>query len=229
MKKLTPLHSRFNVIPRPDIANALHGMDVEGGYIDNAIWGRVHVSSPIQYATPAPRDSFAFGEIAAVGTPDELWKGPAPAKVGDIIGFDLWQIGHEFGAEAFYANARTFYTLPWGKALCRFVEGKPLPLTDWVMVEPDEVRTFRWLAGARLISAPGMMGGSVGTNTNSQTKVRGVVGEVLDEGGKVPPFAPRGWYAIYNPLDAVTIDLPGQGKRSFVRWGDIEQAVEDDD
>lgn len=229
MKKLTPLHSRFNVIPRADIANALHGMNVDGGYIDNAIWGRVHVASPIQYKTPAPRDSFAFGEVAAVGTPDGLWGGPPPAKVGDIIGFDLWQIGHEFDAEAFYPHARTFYTVPWGKAMCVFKSGIPRPLHDWVMVEPDEVRTFRWLAGTKLISAPGMMGGSVGTNTNSQTKVRGVVGKVLTLGVSVPHVdAPEG-FAIYNPLDAVTIDLPGQGKRAFVRWGDIEQAVEDDD
>lgn len=231
MKKLTPLHARLNVIPRPDIANKMHGLDVTGGSIDTEMFGRVRIESPISYKTPAPRDSFAFGEVAAVGLPDEHWKGPPPCHEGDIIGFDLWQIGHEFAADSFYPNTRTFYTLPWRHALCRFDEGRPLPLADFVMVEPDDMRTRRWLGGSDgTLALPGSMQRSVGTNANHGTKVKGAVAKVISSARDVQPPPMAGTFCcVYNPLDAVTIKLPGIGERAFIRWSDIEQAVEDDD
>jgi hypothetical protein len=241
MRRLTPLHSRLNVLPRPDIANAIHGTKVEGGVIDNAIWGSIRVESPIQYQTPAKRDSFAFGEVLATGTPASTGERDPPVLTGDIIGFDLWQIGHELDADAFYPDRRTFYTLPWTHALCRFSKydangGAPYPCGDWLMFEPDEVRTARWLIGSDgTLTLPGGLRGAVATNSNQKSKVRATVGKFLAAGLVVHrtmrkvDWKLHEWYGIYNPLDAVTINLPGHGQRAFVRWDDVEQAVEDVD
>ncbi len=238
-RKILPLHGRANVLPRPDLHNAVYGMLVEGdGTIDTKLFGRVRVESPIQYQTPAPRDSFAFGEIGAMGLPSREGSGNEhPGSVpGSIIGFDLHATGHEVPAAPYYDRAQTFYTLPWKDIACEFVPGcdLPAPVGYWLMLQLDEIMTRRLLfsdTGSGLI-VPGNALKGVATNKGRKTKVKLSAGKVLEigalaagvSGGAVAP----GDWAIFNPLDSLTIRYTRGRELAFVRWDDLEQVVTGD-
>lgn len=233
MRTITPLHGRANIIPRADIANELHGSMGKGGEIDSAIFGKVRVGSVISYLTPAKRDSFAFGEVASMGHQAREGSGSKAPGVcdGDIVGFDLYQVGHEIDAGAYYPNASVFYTLPWKEIVCRFVGGRALPVGQWVMLEPDEVMTRRLLFASSGTTLHLPSSGPVRTNSNVKTKVRLTAGKILATGGLCLDMHGAlnavGKWALHSPIDAVTIDM-GKGQlRAFVKFDDIEELVSD--
>lgn len=234
MRAIMPLHGRANIIPRPDIAAGLHELIGMGGEITSEVFGRVHVGDQVTYVTPCPRDSFAFGQVGAMGQPSMEGSGaqhPGVAK-GDIVGFDLYQVGHEIDAAPYYPEAKVFYTLPWKEIACRFVDGLPIPAGPWCMLEPDELMTRRLIfaSSGTMLHMPGV-GASVRTNSNQRTKVRLAAGKVQALGCLAVDDCTEpgivGQWALYNPIDAVTIDLGKAGKMAFVKFQDLEQLVGD--
>lgn len=238
MKKITPLHSRANVIPRADLHAATHEMMHQGGEIKTELWGKMRLDCSIQYTTPAPRNSFAFGQIAAMGLPDRERPRTIEAREGDIIGFDLFQTGHQLDAAPYYEvdsmPVPVFYTLPWKEILCRFGEGDdlPTPIGDWCMVTKDEVMTRRLVlasAGSTL-HLPGDMKQGAATNKGKGTKVKLVAGAFMRFGLRAETdrgdAADVGDWALFNPMDAVDINYTKGRTLTFVRWDDVEQLVE---
>lgn len=238
MKKIIPLHGRANVVLRPDIHNELHGLLVKDGIVDSAVFGKVRCESPIKYKTPCKRDSFAFGEVMAMGFPSSNGSGAEHPSVfqGDIIGFDLHQCGHQIDASPYYERADSFVSLPWKELACTFQPGaaEPIPAGRWLVVEVDEVMTRRLVFGVRGghgLLLPGGVRGGVRTNGNSQTKVSLLAGKVLSLGDRAREIIPDGAvsvgdWALFSPHDAINIDL-GKGRhRAFVRWDELEQVVE---
>lgn len=237
MKTITPLHSRANVIPRADIHASLHELMFHGGDIDTELFGRVNVGATIQYQTPARRNSFAFGQVAALGTRDRaLTEDANGIEPGDIIGFDLFQTGHQLDASSYYENAPWFVTLPWKEILCRFTTKNelPLPVGWWLMVEPDPIATRRLVFGdgGGGLYLPGSIKGGLATNANSNTKVRMCAAKLVSAGFRAAELcsgvARIGDWVLYNPIDAVDIDYAGGRKLAFVKWDDAEQVVSAD-
>lgn len=240
MKVLKPLHGRANVILRADIHNAVHGFLEKDQEIDTELFGKVRVAAPIQYQTPVPRNAFAFGQIGAMGQPAAEGSGRHRPMVesGDIVGFDLYQCGHEIDATPYYEGARTFVTLPWKEILCVFRPGKdlPIPVGQWIMVRMDEIQTRRLLfggSGAGKVLLPDSARGGVATNKGKSTKVKLAAARVAAMGNRAIQLASgeltRNQWVIYNPMDAVDIAYTKKRQLTFVQWDDLEQVVEDDD
>lgn len=236
MKTIKPLHSRANVIPRVDIHTATNKFLHAGGEIDAGIFGKMRVGSSIQYTTPCRRNNFAFGEVMSMGLPDRERPRGVEVSAGDIIGFDLFQTGHELDAAPYYENAASFYTLPWKEILCKFAAGAPLPepVGDFCMVEVDPIMTRRLVlssAGSTL-ELPGSMRSGAATNKGKATKVKLVAGKFLAFGMHAnrarAGAAELGDWALFNPMDGVDIDYTGGRNLTFVKWDEIEQLVADD-
>lgn len=250
MKRIAPLHSRANILPRPDIHADLHGLMVKDGVIDSALFGKVRMETPVHYQTPAPRDSFAFGEIAALGSPATEDRGKPSLGLcpGDIIGFDLHQTGHEIDASPYYEKAPSFYTLPWKEIACRFGVGcdLPDPVGWWVMLAPDDIQTQRLVFGTTAgggIHLPGAgSSGGMATNRGKKTKVRLAAGKLLSLGAlageAASGYVEQGDWLLYNPLDCITIlytrdpsdtsSTAQKRKLAFVKWDSLEQVVKAD-
>jgi hypothetical protein len=233
MRTIIPLHSRANVIPRADLHAKTHEMLHEGGVVDSAIWGKIRLDCTIQYNTPAPRNSFAFGEVATMGLPLAENPRSVEAGKGDIIGFDLHQTGHQLDAAPYYENATVFYTLPWKEILCRFVPGEdlPRPVGDWCMVEKSELETRRLVlasAGSTLHLGVSAKAG-VATNKGRKTNVKLVAGSILAFGSyanvQALGAADAGDWALFNPIDGVDINYTQGRQLTFIRWSELEQLV----
>jgi co-chaperonin GroES (HSP10) len=111
--------------PRPDIHKRICEFVTNGETIDSAVFGKVKIDSTIQYATSAPANNFAFGEVLSVGKGAawmrDCYRLDQQLAPGDIIGFDLCQhseIRHE---------GEIVYILSVDAALCHFEVHKPLP------------------------------------------------------------------------------------------------------
>ncbi len=242
MKKLTPLHSRANVIPRPELHAALHDMMHTGGEIKTDLFGTIRIDCSVKYKTPCPRNSFAFGQIHSMGLParDGRTVSENPGILaGDIIGFDLHQTGHQIDAQPFHKNATEFHTLPWKEIACRFdpVADLPTPVGWWLMLRPDPIMTRRLLFGSAgsLLHVPGGTKGGVATNRGKSTKVKLAAAQVLAFGDRANEAAhgcvSRGSWVFYNPMDAIDISYTKgpDGKArdlAFMKWDDLEQVVE---
>jgi hypothetical protein len=244
MRKLTPLHSRADVIPRPELHAALHDMMHQGGEIKTELFGTLRIDCSVKYQSPAPRNSFAFGQVYSMGLPARDFRiGEHPGtEAGDIIGFDLHQTGHELDAQPFHETATSMHTLPWKEIACRFVPGEdlPRPVGWWLMLRPDPIMTRRLLfasAGA-LLHVPGGTKGGVATNKGKGTKVKLAAAQVLAFGALANEQAHghvfHGSWVFYNPMDAIDISYTKgpDGKArdlAFMKWDDLEQVVEVDD
>lgn len=238
MRQILSLHGRANVILRADLHNAVHGMLVQGGAIDTKLFGKVRVSSPISYKTPAPRDSLAFGQIGCMGLPER--EGPNSknpgCEAGDIVGIDLYQTGHQIDAAPYYENADAFVTVPWRELMCKFIPGDdlPTPLGGWLLLEQDEIMTRRLVfssAGVTL-HMPNSAKQGVTTNANSKTKVKLAAGKIICRAPGslryMEPHVHLGDWALFNPMDAVSIRYTKGRTLTFVKWDDLEQAVAGD-
>ncbi len=234
MRSIRSLHSRANILPRADLAAAASKMLFAGGEVKTELFGTMRFDCTINYTTPAPRNSFAFGQVMTMGTPDRNVPNAHPGtQPGDIVGFDLFQTGHEVDATPYHETAACFYTLPWKEIACRVQPGEalPEPLGWWLMMEPDPVMTRRLLfgsSGTTLHLAGGTRGG-VATNKGKGTKVKLAAAKVIVVGPSAQPFAagvcePGDW-AIYNPMDALDIAYSRGRKLAFIKWDDLEQVV----
>jgi hypothetical protein len=235
---IRPCHDLAHVRPRPDIAAKLHGVWTSGGEIDNAIWGKVRVSeSIITYRTPCPRNSFAFGEVLRLGegTLSGSGRERPEVSVGDIIGFDLWQVGHELPGAA-YGIPGTFYSLLWKEMVCAFRPEQPLPqpLSSWIMTTPDEVLMQRLLfSEPTSIYLPEVKAGSMRTNSNRKTNVKLSAERVLGVGSGrfvnkafTEPGCRIGDGALFMRGGTVDHQHGPRVKLSFTRWDDVEAVVD---
>jgi len=246
MKKITSLHGRANVILRADLHNRVHGFMERDGEIDTDVFGKVRVAAPIQYKTPVPRNSFAFGQIGCMGLPAREGTGrirPPCVEEGSIVGFDLYQTGHQIDASQYYEQADSFVTLPWKEIICVFVPGQdlPIPVGNWCMLRVDEIATRRLVfssahAGGKIV-LPGSVSDGVATNKGNagqKTKVRLVAGQFWRMGPTALQHADgiarpgKTHWALVSPMDAVTLRYNKKRVLTFAKWDDLEQVIEDD-
>lgn len=162
--RIRPAHDLAIILPRPDIHARLHGIPLD----DRGSCTRT--GNPIIYKVTAKRDQFAFGEVLALGSGTPYGSGRDRPEVlpGNIVGFDLGQVGH--------ALPDGTYTLMWKNMLCTVPEDLsrlPIPLCSWVMTVPDETAMARLVfSGSNLILPPMTGTGGLKTSDERKTNVR---------------------------------------------------------
>ncbi len=230
--KLRPTHDQALVIPRPDIHAKIMGVwddGIEGGVIDNALWGKVRVDCPISYKIPSPRNRFAFVQVDSWGEGTVSGSGLDKPEVekGDIVGIDLCQVGHVVANEG-----QTKWFVPWKEFLCKFDKDlNCTPLMNFVMTEYDEeiMNHLIFKSQNGLIALASAHSQGIQTNSNANTNVRIAAERVIGVGSG--RFVKKVWVeanckigdgAIFMPTNA-TVDMKLRGPRKrFTPWSEVE-------
>lgn len=167
-RALRPLHDLCLIKPRPDIHARMHG--VQAGVFIDAHGRRVKTDDVIQYRVTGKRDQFAIGEVVEMGPGSPYGSGRDHPDVvpGDIVGFDLGQVGH------LLPDGR--YTLMFKHLLCTIpaeITLLPQPLASWVMTVADETAVSRIaFAGDTKLIMPGRGSDGIATSDVRKTRVK---------------------------------------------------------
>lgn len=228
---IRPCHDLALVRPRPDIHAKLHGIPLDDRGSD------VRTGNPIVYKVTAKRDQFAFGEVVALGTGTPYGSGRERPEVlvGNIVGFDLGQVGHVL--------PNGLYTLMWKNMLCTVTEdllGMPNPLCSWVMTVPDEIAAARLVFSGetKLVLPRNMNTSGVKSNDMRKTNVRLRAEKVLAVGPG--EFVRKVFYetgcrkrdvACFTPGGTVhchwRANVHGEPQRlAFTPWSNIELVID---
>lgn len=173
-----PHHDLAVIQPCPEFHAALHNVQVDGGNIMTKMFGAVKLGNPISYTVTGKLNKFAIGRIVSLGKGTASGQGQdKPAvKVGDIVGFDLGQVGHVLPD----GN----YTLIWRNLLCLFDPGRllPMPLMNNVMVQYEDELVDRFRFQKTNLVMPKIGAAPIKTNDRAHTRVGITVARVLDVG-----------------------------------------------
>lgn len=227
---IRPCHDFALIKPRPDLHAEMHGY--KPSTVVDAHGHPVSVGTPINYRVTGKRDQFAFGEVVGLGTGTPYGSGRDKPEVkhGDVVGFDLGQVGHVL------PNGQ--YTLLWKQILCRIDTGlvqPPTPLSSWVLTQQDEIAMRRLVfSGAPQLHIPGRtLAKGIGTGDARKTKV-GLCAERVVAVGK-GSFIKKAFVdvgckardiALFSKGATVHVNWTGGAQLAFTPWSEIIAVID---
>jgi hypothetical protein len=217
------------VTPRPDLHARLHNAQPETQSIMTALFGAVTVGSPITYKVTGKLNQIAFGvvERAGKGTPIGQGNDRCPVEQGDVVLFDLGQVGHSL------PNGQLGMLWRNVLAVLRPDAEYPEPCLNWVLTKRDDALKDRFVFSKSKLVTPRAGAGIVKTNDRARSRVGVCVDRVLRVG--TGRFVKRAFEAIECQTGDVVAFMPTQSvdlmwKRGellrFTAWSELLFTVE---
>lgn len=229
--RIKPHHDFCVINPAPHLHAALHGLQLETKSIMSALFGEVRIDSPIKYSVTGKLNQIAFGIVVRSGRGAPIGPGNdrCPVESGDVVLFDLGQVGH--------VAPNGQYMLLWRNilAVLRPDNEYPDPCLNWVLTKRDDQLQDRFVfskSGGKLVM-PRAGAGVVKTNDRKRSRVGVAVDRVLRVG--MGRYVKKAFEAIECQTGDVVAFMPTQSidlawRRGellrFTAWSEILFTVE---
>lgn len=213
--RVKPHHDMVVVNPAPHLHAKLHGVQVETNSIMSELFGEVRIDQPIAYKVTGKVNQIAFGivERSGKGTPIGTGNDKCPVVPGDVVLFDLGQVGHVLPNGQMVMLWRNLL------AVLRPDNEYPEPCLNWVLTKRDDALQDRFVFTKSGLVTPRAGAGVVKTNDRKRSRVGVVVDRVLRVGcGR---FVKKAFESIECQTGDVVAFMPTQSVDLAWRRGEL--------
>lgn len=212
---IKPHHDMVVVTPAPHLHARLHNVQLETQSIMTELFGEVRIDQPITYKVTGKINQIAFGivERAGKGTPIGAGNDKCPVVPGDVVLFDLGQVGHVC------PNGQ--YVMLWRNVLAvlRPEQEYPAPCLNWVLTKRDDDLQDRFVFTKAKLFTPRHGAGVVKTNDRKRSRVGVSVDRVVHVGAG--RFVKKAFESIECQPGDVVAFMPTQSVDLAWRRGEL--------